>query len=211
MNFYYIVNEFRIWLKIFGRKGESKVEVEQQKNYIFDWIKGILLTLVLFYVIRYFLFIPIIVEGDSMMPTLENADRVIVNKIGPHITSFDRFDVVVFKVDDIRYVKRIIGLPGDTISYEDDELYINGEKVDEPFIQEVKNNMHKYGKVTYDFTLKDILGAAKVPKDHYFVLGDNRLHSLDSRDKRVGFVKEEDLIGCVEFIMYPFNRLRVVK
>jgi len=187
------------------------VEVKQQKNNILDWIKGILLTLVLFYLIRYFIFIPIIVEGDSMMPTLENDDRVIVNKIGPSLTSFDRFDVVVFKVDDTRYVKRIIGLPGDTISYQDDELYINGKKVEEPFIEEMKNNMHKYGKVTYDFTLEEITGDTKVPEGHYFVLGDNRLYSLDSRDKRVGFVKEEDLIGCVELIMYPFNRIQLVK
>lgn len=186
------------------------MEKEEKKSTLFDWVKGITLTFILFALIRQFIFIPIVVEGDSMLPTLHDEDRVFVNKLTSHFTEYERFQVVVLTVDDIRYVKRIVGLPGDTVQYENDELYVNGEKIPEPFIQEMKDQMHKYGKVTYDFTLEELLDEQVVPEGYYFVLGDNRLYSLDSRDTRIGFVSKKDIEGCVEFIMYPFERIQWV-
>lgn len=184
------------------------METEGNKSSFFDWIKGIALTFILFALIRQFIFIPIVVDGDSMQPTLHDTDRVFVNKVSRYVSDYGRFDVVVFTIDEVRYVKRIIGLPGDKIQYEDDELYVNGQQVPEPFIQEAKDEMHKYGKVTYDFTLEELLDVQVVPEGHYFVLGDNRLYSLDSRDLRIGFVPEESIEGCVEFVMFPLDRIQ---
>ena len=183
---------------------------EGNKTSFFDWVKGIALTFILFALIRHFIFIPIVVDGDSMLPTLHDEDRVFVNKFSRFVSDYERFDVVVFTVDDVRYVKRIIGLPGDTVQYEDDELYINGEQVPELFIQEAKDAMHKYGKVTYDFTLEELLQEQVVPAGHYFVLGDNRLYSLDSRDVRIGFIPKKNIEGCVEFTMFPFDHMKMI-
>lgn len=187
------------------------MKTEGNKSSFVDWVKGIALTIILFALIRHFIFIPIVVEGDSMQPTLNDEDRVFVNKVSRYVSDYERFEVVVFTIDGVRYVKRIIGLPGDSIKYEDDELYVNGQQVPEPYIQQAKDEMHKYGKVTYDFSLEELLEEQVVPSGQYFVLGDNRLYSLDSRDTRIGFVPEKSIEGCVEFIMFPLNRFQWLK
>lgn len=184
---------------------------EEKKSSIFEWLKAIVLTLILFVLIRHFIFIPIEIDGDSMMTTLHDEDRVIVDKLTPRFQTYDRFEIVVFSIDGVRYVKRIIGLPGDQIQFEDDELYINGQMIAEPFIQDIKDHMHKYGKVTYDFTLEELYNLKEVPKGTYFVLGDNRLYSLDSRDSRIGFISEDSIEGRVKLIMFPFDRLQFIK
>lgn len=174
-----------------------------------EWIKAILIALVLAFVIRYFLFAPILVDGDSMMPTLHNKDRLIVNKIGYTIGEPERSDIIVFHAtSDKDYIKRVIGLPGDSISYVDDVLYINGEAVEEPYLDEYKKSATRL-PFTQDFTLKDVTGYDVVPENHVFVLGDNRQHSRDSR--HIGVIPYEEVVGNAKFVFWPLSEIRFAK
>ena len=112
---------------------------KKTKNESWEWIKALLIAFALAALIRVFLFTPIVVDGISMMPTLEDGDRMIVNKIGYTIGKPDRFDIVVFHAPEQKdYIKRIIGLPGDTVEYREDILYINGEPLEEPYLNQVQ-------------------------------------------------------------------------
>ena len=104
------------------------METAKKKNEVWEWAKAILIAFSIAALIRFFLFTPIVVDGESMMPTLNNGDRMVVNKIGYDIGTPERFEIIVFHAPEQKnYIKRIIGLPGDHIAYEDDQLYINGE------------------------------------------------------------------------------------
>ena len=110
----------------------------KDKNEIWEWIKALFIAIILAFIIRIFLFTPIVVEGSSMEPTLQDQERMIVTKIGEP----KRFDIVVFHASESKdYIKRVIGLPGDRIEYIDDTLYINGTPYDEPYLDEFKQEM----------------------------------------------------------------------
>lgn len=174
-----------------------------------EWLKAILIALLLAFVIRYFLFAPIVVDGQSMMPTLQNSDRLIVNKIGYTISKPERFDIIVFHATSEKdYIKRVIGLPGDTIAYENDALYINGELVEELYLAEYQKSAYSL-PLTGDFTLEDYTGAKVVPEGHLFVLGDNRQHSKDSR--HIGFISYDSIVGSANVIFWPFSEIRIAK
>ncbi|MCY9548668.1 signal peptidase I [Lysinibacillus xylanilyticus] len=171
-------------------------------------MKAIAFALLVAFVIKQFLFTPVLVKGASMMPTLEDQDRVIINKIGPKFKSVDRFDIVVVKMnEEENYIKRIIGLPGDKIEYKDDQLYINGEKYSEPYLDQYKKELKDSGSLTYDFTLEQILGETTVPEGDYFVLGDNRRVSKDSRVPEVGFIPKEKIMGTTSIICWPIEHI----
>ncbi|MDE1548453.1 signal peptidase I [Jeotgalibaca caeni] len=161
---------------------------------------------VLFVLIRTFLFFPFQVSGDSMVPTMLDGDRLILNRLG----TVDRFDVVVFPAPDPEgegeeYVKRVIGVPGDEIVYQEDQLYIDGEQVEEKYLQPLKESLDR--QLTNDFTLWDIPGSEsnKVPEDMYLVLGDNREVSKDSRS--FGFVPATEIEGTTSLRIWPLNRI----
>jgi len=180
------------------------------KSETMEWLKAVLIALLLAILIRYFLFAPIVVEGQSMMPTLHHTDRMIVNKIGYTIGEPKRFDIIVFHATEEQdYIKRVIGLPGDTIEYRDDLLYINGELVEEPYLEDLKNQLVPGELLTYNFSLEQVTNEQVVPKDHIFVLGDNRRHSLDSRD--IGFIPIEEIIGKANVVYWPFPDIRIAK
>lgn len=186
--------------------------MKKEKNELLEWLKIIVLTAVFIIGIRTFIFSPIIVDGASMMPTYENGDRVIVNKIAKTITDLERFDIVVFKAPNERnFIKRIIGLPGDHIAYKNDELYVNGKAFNEPYLAQYKAQLNGFGDFTYDFTLEQCAGVLEIPEDHYFVLGDNRLKSDDSRNPLVGLVSKDQIIGKANIRFYPLNELGWVK
>ncbi|MGA3600215.1 signal peptidase I [Lysinibacillus agricola] len=188
---------------------EEKIQ-GKQKSEFWEWVKAIAFALMLTFVIKQFLFTPVLVKGASMMPTLEDHDRVIVNKIGPTLQSYDRFDIVVIEMnEETNYIKRIIGLPGDKIEYKDDQLYINGEKYNEPYLDQYKNELKDTGTLTYDFTLEQNLGETTVPEGHYFVLGDNRRVSNDSRNPEVGFISEEKIMGTTNIICWPMEHIDI--
>ncbi|MFJ7732630.1 signal peptidase I [Lysinibacillus sp. NPDC097231] len=180
---------------------------EKQKNEFVEWLKAIAFALLVAFVIKHFLFTPVLVKGASMMPTLEENDRVIINRIGPKFKSIDRFDIVVIQMKEENYIKRVIGLPGDKIEYKDDQLYINGEKYSEPYLDQYKKELTDSGLLTYDFTLEQDFGETTVPEGYYFVLGDNRRISKDSRDPEVGFIAKEKIMGTTSIICWPLEHI----
>lgn len=176
-----------------------------------EWIKAIGIAILFSYGLRLFIFTPIVVDGASMMPTFESGDKVVVNKIGPRFVEYDRFDVVVFEANEnTNYIKRIIGIPGDHIAYQDDTLFINGVRYDEPYLDTYKNALIDKGNFTGDFTLEKNLGELTVPPDHFFVLGDNRRNSIDSRDPSIGFVEKDKLLGTAKLVFSPIENLKII-
>ncbi|CAM3948448.1 signal peptidase I [Catellicoccus marimammalium] len=177
--------------------------------------------------LRTFVFSPMKISGHSMDPTLHDGERVISVKLA----KVKRFDIVTLKAPDDPdkdYVKRVIGLPGDTIKMQNDTLYINGKKYNEPYLDDFKKLMKKgtlasqYEPMfqpevenakhfTENFSLQTLAstkGAIKVPKDTYFVMGDNRLISKDSR--MLGFIPKKNILGVVEFVYWPLKDIGFV-
>ena len=141
-----------------------------------------------------------VVNGVSMQPTLSDGDNLIVDKLSYRFHDPDRFDIIVFPQEDGRYfIKRIIGLPGENVRIDEDGfIYINGEKLQESYGKEV---MRDPGLA------KD---GIQLGADEYFVLGDNRNNSEDSRYADMGNVKKRNIIGKVWFIASPWSRFGFV-
>lgn len=141
------------------------------------------------------------VDGSSMETTLSDKDNLIVEKISYRFHDPERYDIIVFPykyAEKTYYIKRIIGMPGEKIQIIDGEVYINDELLGEHYGVEVMKNP----------------GIAAEPivlgEDEYFVLGDNRNHSADSRDPSVGILNRKDLIGRAWVRIYPFNKIEVI-
>ena len=146
----------------------------------------------------------VLVKGASMEPNFNHGDFVFINKLSTSIGAPDYGDVVICKLDEgsgyENIIKRVIGLPGDEIDIvenKDDEdvydLYVNGEYIEEDFLGEP---MMTDGNIEYPF---------EVPENSYFVMGDNRNESLDSRRESVGAIHKDDLMGKVVLRLYPFS------
>ncbi|MGL4820336.1 MAG: signal peptidase I [Bacilli bacterium] len=181
----------------------------QIREELWSWLKTAVVALVLIVVVRSFLFVPIVVDGKSMDPTLHDRERLFLNKIPSHMDNYDRFDIVVFQSPDgSDYIKRIIGLPGDHVAYKNDVLYINGKPVDEPFLEEEKKAFGE-GILTLDFTLEEATGYDRVPEGTVFVLGDNRDESTDSRI--IGCIDYKKIKGTASVVFYPFKEVRIAK
>lgn len=180
----------------------------KQKSEWFDWIKALLIAFALALIIRMFFFAPIVVEGPSMLPTLEDGDQMIVNKFIYQITEPKRFDIVVFHASVQQdYIKRIIGLPGEHVEYENNSLYIDGEPVEDPFTRTEQNALYEQG--TNDFLLEDLPGGyERIPEGQILVLGDNRMNSTDSR--MLGVVPMDEIVGKTNLIYWPFDRIQLV-
>lgn len=172
-----------------------------------QWVKAFALGMVIFVFIRVFFFSNYIVEGESMLPTLEEGNKVVVNKLGYETSDLDRFDVIVFHAnEDEDFVKRIIGLPGDKIEYREDRLFVNGKKVYEPFLKQYREEAIG-GYLTGDFTLEDLTGEERVPEGKLFVLGDNRMGSWDSR--QFGFISAKQVVGKVNLRYWPLEEMDI--
>lgn len=144
--------------------------------------------------IRCFIVTPVRVVGSSMYPTLKDGDIVLLKKFDKTI---ERFDIVVFKYNNSKLVKRVIGLPGEHIKYVNGVLYINNQKIED----------FKLDVNTSDFYLDD-LGYQLIPEDYYFVLGDNRGISNDSRS--IGLISKEQISGVGVLRIFPFTKIGVV-
>lgn len=147
-----------------------------------------IVILVVVVLIRTFIVTPIIVDGDSMSPTLTDGEMMLLNKLG----SIERNDIVVINNEEGYIIKRVIALPGESIECRDGVIYINDEKYDDNFASK-----------TDDF-VKQFLND-----DEYFVMGDNRLVSMDSRV--FGAVTKKEILGTTNFVIYPFNKFGKIK
>jgi signal peptidase I len=162
-----------------------------------EWIKSLLVALVLAFLIRQFLFAIFMVDGQSMVPTLQDRERLIVNKLVYHLHSPQYNDILVFKYpgDTSKdFIKRVIGLPGDKIEVHDYKIFRNGKELSEPFIAEptAPNNQ-----------------VYTVPPGTIFVMGDNRNYSKDSRDPSVGYVPDANIVGRAELVWWPLQNIRI--
>lgn len=179
---------------------------EATKKKVYSWFKPIVFALIVAIICRNFLVSPAIVYGESMLPTFEEHDRLLLSKV----SDIQRFDLVVFNAPDSdeRYIKRVIGLPGDKVEVKEDTLYINGKQMKEPYLEDIKKDLI-LDKLTGDFTLEELTGEAVVPEGALFVMGDNRLHSKDSRF--FGPVPISSLIGEVKLQIYPLGKIGMPK
>ena len=163
--------------------------MNKKKKEIIEYIVLIVIILL----IRTYLFVPIMVSGNSMVPTLNNGDVMILNKFSYLVNDIKRFDIVVVDYENEYIIKRVIGLPGDYVEYKNDILYVNGKKIKEEYDREY----------TEDFNLND-LNIEKIPNNYYLVLGDNRPISKDSR--KIGLIDKKNIKGTTNFILFPFSR-----
>lgn len=146
-----------------------------------------------------------VVDGESMEATLQNGDHLIVDKITYRFHDPKRFDIIVFPYKhkpNTFYIKRIIGMPGETVQIDlDGNIYINGEILQESYGREVIR--------------PQMIGRAVDPivlgEDEYFVMGDNRNNSSDSRTEAVGNIKREDIVGRAWMRIFPFNNFGILK
>ncbi len=192
---------------------KSKYSDDYEKSLseeILDFIKVFLGTALFILVFVHFIAAPVTVSGRSMYPTLKDKQYGFTNIIGLSFSKPERFDVVVATIYDEQtqqnehWVKRVIGMPGDTIEGKNDQIYINGEVLDESsYISESyrQKMIKKFGAFNMDFeavTLKD---------NEYFLMGDNRPYSKDSRYSDVGPVTADQFYGKGVFVIWPFNQM----
>jgi len=166
------------------------------KKELMEWISSILIAVVLAFVIRVYVFEFIQVIGISMVPTLQDHDWLLVEKISYRFHDPQRGDIIILKNPGNlkeNFVKRVIGVENDVIEVRDGYVYVNREKIQEPYINE--QPLDDYPEVI-------------VPEGTFFVMGDNRNGSLDSRDPRVGFIPREDLLGRAVLRIWPLKSLR---
>jgi signal peptidase I len=175
---------------------------------LFDFGKTVLFFMVIVVLLRVFVFATYDVSGKSMEPNFHDGERLIVSKLSYQIGEPERFDVVVFHATkDSDFIKRIIGLPGDEIRYENDVLYVNNQPIEENFIDDMKEQTD--GNYTEDFTLEEILQHKKVPEGYVFVMGDNRPNSVDSRYAPLGFIPIDSIVGEVVIRFLPLNQFDI--
>ena len=163
---------------------------------ILEWVISILVAIALALVIRTFIFEPIRVEGQSMQHTLENSEFMIVTKPEYLLGEPSRFDVVICRYPNRteNFVKRLVGLPGDTVEMTGGYLYVNGQRYEEEYITDSNRP-----RETWAFTLED---------GEYFVLGDNRDNSNDSH--LIGPISKDMIVGHVRFVVWPLNKIRMI-
>ena len=143
------------------------------------------------------LILPVLqIEGTSMEPTLSNGDIVLLTKT----PRFDRGQLCGFTWNNKLLIKRVIGLPGDWIEIDTDgTIYLNGEKLEEPYVQR-----KAFGECDLEFPFQ-------VPQEQYFVVGDMRESSIDSRNSLIGCIPKDQIVGKVFFRVWPFDRIRILK
>jgi signal peptidase I len=178
---------------------------ESTKKEIYSWIKTIAFSIGIAIICKHFIFTPTTVFGESMSPTYEDDDRVMLSKT----SEIAHFDVIVFDAPDVEgenYIKRVIGLPGDRIEMKEDVLYINREAFEEPYLTDNREkNLSR--RLTENFTLQEKFGVPTVPEGMLFVMGDNRLVSKDSRI--FGFIPYDSVIGEAKFRFYPIQEMGI--
>jgi len=167
---------------------------QSHKKEVIQWILTISIALILSFAIRQYAFQPCRVQMGSMLPTLRENDLVLVNKIDYRLHTPIRGDIVIFHPPTLSkdfYIKRVIGVPGDMVEIKDGFVFINTEKINEPYLQ---------------IETPGIYGPKKLGRDEYFVMGDHRNNSLDSRE--FGPIKLGSITGKAFAVIWPFADLK---
>lgn len=159
-----------------------------------ELIPYILIVLIVV-LIRTYIVTPVIVVGDSMVPTLKDNQILLLNKIDYRLHEIERYDIVVIKVGKSEIIKRVIGLPGENVEYSNNTLYINEQE-----------EINDYNFDTEDFNLKSICNCDKIPEGKYLVLGDNRMVSSDSRI--IGLIDKKDILGKTTISLWPIKKVK---
>ena len=163
------------------------------------WLRDLLFSVAASFLIITFLYQPVRVEGTSMQPELKDQDRLFINKFVYHFESISRGDVVVFHypLDPSKsYIKRVIALPGDTLRIDDGRVYVNGKRIKEPYVPARYRDTRSLPEMV-------------IPPNEYFVMGDHRSISSDSRD--FGPVPRNLIYGKAAFVYWPADNMGVVK
>lgn len=193
------------------KKKTKKPKKSGWKYELWDMAKTIVVCAIAAWLITQLIARPVQVDGLSMYPTLDDHEIGVMNILDKKLHGINRYDVVVVSDKKItqgdNWVKRVIGLPGDTIYAKNDVVYVNGLPIEEPYLDTdyVKNIRSRGDMFTSDFdkvTLKD---------DEYFLMGDNRVVSHDSRASNVGPFKASDFVGKDVYVLYPFSNIRTVR
>ena len=179
------------------KKQEKRKKSIQRE--IFEWIMVFVVAAALAFVVRTFIFEPVRVDGSSMLNTLTDGEYMIATKFDYLLGDPERFDIVICdypNTDDGKYrVKRVIGMPGETIELRAGELYVDGVHIEQDF--DMTPNETYFGPYT-------------VPPGHYFVMGDNRNNSKDSRSAMVGPLERNEIKGHVRAVVFPFGHFRLM-
>ena len=186
-----------------GKAEEKKKKKRSPVSYAIEFAIYIILILGCVFWVPEHVIQRTVVNGESMENTLHTGESLLVEKVSYRFNDPQRYDIIVFYPEgrdvDEYYVKRIFGLPGETIQITGNDIYINGEKIEDGF---AKNGMDDPGIAAEPLTLAD---------DAYFVLGDNRMVSLDSRDPDLGPIKAEDIAGHVILRIWPLKKFGTLK
>lgn len=178
----------------------------RKRKELMEWIISLVIVLVVAFAVRNFVFGVVIVKGSSMEPTFEHNDVTVINKFSYLLGNPKQGDIVVCSYDkgtaEENIIKRVIGIPGDVIDIETGEDYeyivlVNGQAIAEPYLKE---NMEQSGDIEYPYT---------VPEGSYFVMGDNRNNSNDSRSKLIGAIPKSNIAGKVAIRVMPFERAEI--
>ena len=176
-------------------------EKQGMKYELFSFVKILILCLIIAFGIKTFIAQPVFVEGSSMYPTLEDGEFGFTNLIGLSLEGVNRGDIVIVQEGNEYWVKRVIGMPNETIECHNGNVYIDGEVLDEPYLETayVADLENQQGYFTGDFA------AVTLADDEYFVMGDNRVVSADSRV--VGAFTRDQIVGKGVFVLFPFDQI----
>lgn len=187
---------------------KEEATAKAKKDMFLD-IAPYLIIIFFIVIIRLFIATPVSVNGSSMYPTLESGDTMILYKLVKTTRGIKREDIVVIETDSGKLIKRVIGIPGDVITYKkeiknEEEIYVlyrNGKKVEEKYIGQEAIN--KTCNEEWEICKTEV----KIPEGEYYVLGDNRGNSKDSR--MIGTVSINDILGTTEIVIFPFDRIGI--
>jgi len=172
------------------------------KSFFADSIQLIILGAILYVITSIFLGQLLIVTGDSMYPTLKNDEQIIGEKISLNFKDPERGEIVIFKhpKQNILIIKRIVGIPGETIELVDGKIYIDNKLLEEPYLTNQNTKPGKYIKENIEY---------KIPENSYLLLGDNRLESADGREW--GFLPRENITARAFIVYYPAKSFRIIR